>query len=140
MRFLPILLIFMGLITINLAWAADDEQDGTEEEKAPTTMGYFEMKPSLVVNLQGGRRKYMRCDVQLMTQDDTNIEEISTHAPALRHELLMLFGDQESGTLKTIKGKEALRKSALKALQKIMEKLSGEKRIDDLFFTAFYVQ
>ncbi|MCG8427089.1 MAG: flagellar basal body-associated FliL family protein [Chromatiales bacterium] len=134
MRFLSQLLIAMALCFAGSVMAADDEE---EEEKK--VIGYHEMNPSLVVNIQG-RGKYMRCDVQLMTKDEINLPDIQTHAPALRHELLMLFGDQKGEELKSPKGKEKLRVAALKALQKVMEEISGDKKIDDLYFTAFFVQ
>lgn len=131
MRFLSVFIMLIGLTALNPVWA--------EDEEVKTTVGYHELKPSLVVNIQGNG-KYMRCDVQLMTKDDANIADIQTHSPALRHELLMLLGDQKGEELKTPKGKEAVRVAALKAMQQIMTDLTGKEKIDDLYFTAFYVQ
>ncbi len=111
-----------------------------EEEAAPLKAAYHSLSPSLLVNLSSGAR-YMRCDVQFLLKDDTNLADIQLHSPALRHELLLLFGDQKGSELKTPEGKETLRKAALEAVVGVMQTLSGKKKVvKDLFFTSFFVQ
>lgn len=100
---------------------------------------YHELAPSIIVNIQGLGR-YMRSDVQLMTRDKASLPEIKRHTPALRHQLILLFGDQQAVQIKTSRGKEVLRKKALKALRLQLEALTGEALIDDLFFTTYYVE
>jgi len=113
------------------------ENEGEEKEKKQLL--YHELPPSLVSNLQTGA-KYIRCDIQLMTHSEDYLEEINLHAPALRHELLMLVSDQQGTELKTPKGKENFRKAALKAVRGVIKELTGEEMIDDLFFTSYFVQ
>ncbi len=110
-----------------------------EDEAEKKQIEYFKLSPSLIVNVQG-KAKYIRCDVQLMTRDSDALEAIKLHAPALRHELLLLLGDQQGAELKDPKGKEKLRKAALKAVQKVMEKMTGDEAVEDLFFTSYFVQ
>lgn len=100
---------------------------------------YFELKPSLVANLPSGA-KYIRCDIQLMTMDPERMADIQLHAPAIRHELLMLISDSDGEKLKTPQGKEDLRQKALDGVRKLMVKLTGKGSVDELFFTAFFVQ
>ncbi len=68
------------------------------------------------------------------------IPEIEIHEPALRHDLLLLFSDQEGKLLKDPKGKEKLRKLALEAIRKVMKELTGKEAVDDLFFTSYFAQ
>jgi flagellar FliL protein len=119
-----------------LALAADEEE-GEEAEK--TQVAYFSLSPSLITNVQEGAR-YIKCDIQLMTKDEANLEAIRLHAPAIRHELLLLMGEQKGKALKTASGKEKLRKMALKAAAKVIKKQTGKDIVDDLFFTAYFVQ
>ena len=42
----------------------------------------------------------------LMTRNSDNITEIELHAPAIRHDLLLLFSEQQGQELKKPKGKE----------------------------------
>ena len=110
-----------------------------EGEAATKTPSYFELKPSIVANMQRGA-KYIRCDVQLLTTSTADQESLTHHAAALRHEMFLLLSDQEGEQLKAAKGKEKFRKQALKAMRKVMQSLSGREVVDDLFFTSFYVQ
>lgn len=113
--------------------------DATEETEEKKPLLYFELKPSIVANMQKGA-KYLRADIQLMTREEESLEQIKHHAPALRHELFMLISDQEGSQLKDPKGKKSFRESALKALQKTMLALTGKEMVEDLFFSSFFVQ
>lgn len=110
-----------------------------EEDKEVKPVAYYSLSPSLITNVQGDA-KYIRCDIQLMTADEDNIDEIELHAPAIRHDLLLLLGEQQGSELKKPKGKERLRKAALKMIRARMEMLTGDGRIDDLYFTSYFVQ
>ncbi|MES9939096.1 MAG: flagellar basal body-associated FliL family protein [Candidatus Thiodiazotropha sp. 6PLUC2] len=135
MRYL-LILCFVFLFTSQPLWA---EEEAEEEEKAAPTISYYQIKPSLVSNLASGG-KYIRCDIQLMTQDEAFLEELTLHGPAIRHTLLLLLSEQDGKTLKTAAGKEALRKSALAEIQKLLQESSGKAEVKALFFTTFFVQ
>lgn len=109
------------------------------EEEEPTEIGYYALKPSIVANLTGGP-KYIRCDIQLMTEYASLIPKIELHAPALRHQILMMIAGQDGEQLKTRDGKEALRQTALETIQAQMKELTGKTVVSDLFFTAYYVK
>jgi flagellar FliL protein len=119
-------------IMTSLAHAAKDEQ-------APKDIGYYALKPSFVSNLTGGP-KYIRCDVQLMTAQASEISKIELHTPALRHGILMLIGGRDGKQLKTREGKEELRQEALETVRGQLEQLTGNTIVDDLYFTAYYVK
>ena len=134
MRLFLLITAFVSLFGAGIASAADEDA----AEAKP--VAYFSLKPSLISNVQGNAH-YARCDIQLMTKDEKNVELIRTHAPAIRHELLLLLGDQKGETLLTPAGREGFRKQALAAVKKVMEKQTGQKGlVDDLFFTSFFVQ
>jgi len=110
-----------------------------EEEQAEKNIGYYALKPSFVSNLTGGP-KYIRCDIQLMTEQASEISKIELHTPALRHGILMLIGGRDGKELKTREGKEALRQAALDSVRLQLEQLTGDSIVDDLYFTAYYVK
>lgn len=130
-------LILIAMLVIPVHLPAASEDSGEQTERKP--MQYFELKPSLVANLQNGA-KYIRCDIQLMTEDEEHLELIRLHAPALRHELYLLMSDQDGAKLKDPKGKEQFRKGSLKALNGVMKNLAGQEVVNDLFFTSFFVR
>jgi len=110
-----------------------------EEDERPLEIGYIEMKPSIVSNLTGGP-KYIRCDIQLMTKYAEDVPHVHIHMPALRHSVLMLIAGADGRLLTTPEGKEGLRVDALKAIQETLTELTEEPRVNDLFFTAYYVK
>jgi flagellar FliL protein len=110
-----------------------------EEEQAPTEIGYYALKPSFVSNLSGGP-KYIRCDIQLMTEQASEIPKIELHTPALRHDILMLIGGRDGNQLKTREGKEDLRQTALASVRSRLEEMTGKAIVNDLYFTAYYVK
>ncbi len=108
-------------------------------EDAAVQPGYYEMSPSLIANLAGGG-KYIRCDIQFMSLDPEMVANIEKHAPTLRHELLMLMSEQDGAKLQTAEGKEGLRQAAMELSRKVLRELTGKSSVDELFFTAFFVQ
>lgn len=123
--------LFLTIAGLALPALAGD--DGSAE------IAYYALKPSIVSNLTGVP-KYIRCDVQLMTEQASEISRLALHAPALRHVLLMLIAAQDGAALTTPSGKEQLRTVALEAIQAQLESLTGKQIVDDLYFTAYYVK
>ena len=121
--------------TVFLALSAS----AAEEEQNPTEIGYYALKPSFVSNLSGGP-KYIRCDIQLMTEQASEIPKIELHTPALRHDILMLIGGLDGNQLKTREGKEDLRQTALASVRSRLEEMTGKAIVNDLYFTAYYVK
>jgi len=116
-----------------------EEESKNEEESAPAKPSYVLLDPSIVVNLKSGG-KYSRIDVQVMTLDEEQLENIKLHSPALRHALILLLSEQKGKELKTPDGREAFRKAALTTVQGVIEELTGTTSIEEVFFTNFFVQ
>lgn len=135
---LPSLLVILLLLIPSLPLAAE-EAKVDEAESQPQVALYHELSPSFVVNING-KARYMRCDIQLMTRNEVKLANIVLHAPALRHELLLLLSDQKGQDIKDSKGKEKLRKAALQAVQRVMKQLTNNESIEDLFFTSYFVE
>ena len=135
MRLFSLLLLSAALLVSVSVPAASEAKE--EKRKAPPL--YYKLSPSLIANVHG-KASYVRCSVQLMTRDEDHLERITHHTPALRHELLLLLGDQDGQKLKAPKGKEKLRKAALKGVRKTMKSITGDPMVEDLYFTSYFVQ
>ena len=131
--------LFATLAMLALSGALTFAAAADEEEKPPVEIGYYALQPSIVSNLSGGP-KYIRCEIQLMTEQAAEIPKIELHSPALRHAILMLIAEQDGKQLQTREGKEGLRKEALQAMQAQLEDLTGQAIVNDLYFTAYYVK
>jgi len=115
--------------------AHSDDEAATEKK-----IEYLPLSPKFVVNLQGGRRSYLRADIQLMVEGSENLETIKIHIPAIRHSLILLFSDQSVDQLRSSAQREELRRKALKLSQETLEKYAHNGKLEDIFFTEFLVQ
>jgi flagellar FliL protein len=111
--------------------------------KAPPV--YFPMDPPMVVSFQdAGTIRFLQVAVELMARDEKVMEQVQTHMPVIRNNLLMLLGGQTLTTLTNRDDKEELRRQALAEVQRILkENATGTKEgpgIEDLYFTSFVVQ
>ncbi|MGB5199440.1 MAG: flagellar basal body-associated FliL family protein [Sedimenticolaceae bacterium] len=129
-------LVVHGLAAL---WAATCLSAFAAEEAAEVDIAYYPLKPSFVSNLSGGP-KYIRCDIQLMTEQAAQLPLIELHSAALRHRILMLLAGQDGKQLQTREGKETLRKAALGAVKEQLESFTGQPIVKDLYFTAYYVK
>ncbi|WP_321350024.1 flagellar basal body-associated FliL family protein [Halopseudomonas oceani] len=112
-----------------------------EEEAAAPTAQYVQLKPAFVGTLGAGPRiQYLKADVALRTDDPAAVERIHYHDALIRNALVFLFSEQLPENLSTLEGKEALRASALAAVQKVLEEEEGDPLVDDLLFTNLIVQ
>ncbi len=129
MRFITLL-----FLAYSLMYSGVTSADDAEKQKA----AYLPINPSLIANVQG-KARYARCDVQLMVNEES-LPDVRLHAPAIRHELLLLLGDQKGEVLITPQGKEKFRRNALNAAGKVIKEQTGVNSVKDLFFTSFFVQ
>jgi flagellar FliL protein len=137
MRFALYTLLSVMLILPCYTYA--EEETGTSEASAPAKTNYLFLDPAIVVNLKSGG-SFCRIDVQVMTLDEKEIENIKLHAAAIRHALILLLSEQKGKELKTPEGQEAFRRAATATAQKVIQELTGTASIEDLFFTSFFVQ
>jgi flagellar protein FliL len=130
--FIPVMVALLVIVAL-------PSQAEEKAADAPVDISYYPIKPSLVANLASGG-KYIRCDIQLMSEDSGYLEKLRLHDPAIRHTLLLLLSEQDGNAIKSPEGKEALRKKALAEVNRLLKKLTGKEGIKALFFTTFFVQ
>ena len=119
---------------------------GLAKQKAPEPLPgglhYFALDPALISNLQGEGKKarFVRCEVQLMSEQPGAGELINLHSPPLRHALLLLLAEQDAKAMQTPAGKDGLRRTALETVRAVLQEKTGQPWVDGLYFTSFYVQ
>lgn len=131
MRLLVLLLSFLFLPS----WAyANEEKSGSGEGG----MEYLEITPKITVNL-AEPRNYLLVNVQLLTEGTEAIEKIKKHMPPIKHELIMLFSGRPADSLQTMEQREALRKEAVAAIRKTLDKYGKNSGFRDAFFSEFLI-
>jgi len=76
-----------------------------------------------------------------MTRDPQTVELLHANDPAVRNDLLLLFGNQRYDVIATREGKETLRKQALDVARHVVEQAGGKAdRVEAVYFTSFVMQ
>lgn len=102
---------------------------------------YFALQPAFVVNLADTDAvRYLQAEVQLMTRDPATLAALEQHAPALRHRLLLLLGQQSAARLADRRGKELLQQQALAEVRAVLRAEAPEARVEALYFTSLVTQ
>jgi flagellar FliL protein len=84
---------------------------------------------------------YLKAAVTLRANRATTRAAVEAHMPRLRHELVMLFGEQtDTDTLTTLAGQEALREEAKKRINQVLEEQRTGEAVTEVLFTEFVVQ
>lgn len=132
--------------------AATDVAEGEEGEggakksrkkskNEPLETFYYNFQPEFVVNFGArARPKFLMIEVSVSTYDEDVPDLLDKHTPALRNELLTLFGTLNSEQLLTTAGKNELRQKTQEAIQTVMNEHYGDDVVNDVFFTRFVMQ
>lgn len=145
-RFLLIIALTMPLSQIGFAQekASEDEQTEEQAEVAePAVTDYITMAPPFVTHVgePGLSLVYLKAAVTLRASSTSTRAVVETHMPRLRHELVMLFGEQtDVDALSGNAGQSALREKAKERINQALEEQQTGESISDVLFTEFVVQ
>jgi flagellar protein FliL len=120
--------------------AAADKAKHAEVAKLPAL--YYPMEPPFVVNFQtGGQARFLQLAVQVMTRDPHVVEELKANDPAIRNDLLLMYGTQSIESVNNLEGKERLRAATLDAVRKVVAAEGGKPAaVEAVYFTSFVMQ
>ena len=102
---------------------------------------YLPMEPAFVVNFgPDASVRFMQISLQVAAHDQTVIDNVKTHTPAIRNGLVMLYSSQDSVKLNTRAGKEELLKQTLDEINRVLKQQTGAAGIENVYFTSFVMQ
>lgn len=135
--------LFLLFSLVPAVSANEAAQAAEEKPKAPGITDYIAMEPSFVTHVGGadGKLTYLKASVSLRASQKTTRPAVEIHMPRLRHELVMLFGEQtDTDALTTMDGQQALRDEAALRINKVLEEQQTGEAITGVLFTEFVVQ
>ena len=138
--------LFFLLPIIAAPLHAEEPQGQEEEEAVAEETGitdYIAMDPPFVthVGVPGNRITYLKASVSLRVRGAGARPAVEAHMPRLRHELVMLFGEQtDTDRLTSTEGQQALREEAKTRINQVLEEQQTEESIAGVLFTEFVVQ
>jgi flagellar FliL protein len=149
---IPALKCFLMIAALTLAFAqtglaqeetSTEEQTQEEEEAEPGVTDYISMNPPFVTHVgkPGPSLIYLKAAVTLRASNTNTRVAVEAHMPRLRHEIVMLFGEQTNvDELSGNAGQNALREEAKNRInQALAEQQTGES-VSDVLFTEFVLQ
>ncbi|MBR9789933.1 MAG: flagellar basal body-associated protein FliL [Vibrionaceae bacterium] len=127
--------IFALTMLISTPTWAETEQTGPQ-------LAYFTLEPDLTTNFYTNGKKLgyvqVRIDIMVMSQRDLAIVE--HHQPLIRDAIIELLGKQTEDTIKSLSGREGLRKTLVTRLNETLLPETGKTIIADLLFTKYLYQ
>jgi len=115
----------------------------TPKAQAQTSFAYYGLEPDIVTNYLGLNARnlgYVRVTVELMLNDADQIEAAEHHSPLLRATIIDIFGRQPEEKVKSLTGREDIRRMMLERLRTLMKKETGDEMIRDIIFTKYLYQ
>lgn len=104
---------------------------------------YFGLEPDIITNYISSNARnigYVRVTVELMLSSSSHIEAAEHHAPLLRATTIDIFGRQTEEQVKSLTGREDIRRACMEELKKLMKKETGNEMIKDVIFTKYLYQ
>ncbi len=119
-----------------------DKKPEAEHAAVKLPSAYIALDPPFVVNFDAGSAaRFLQIAVQLMTRAPEMVEFLKKNDPAIRNDLLLLFGSQQVAEVSTREGKESLRAAALETVRKIVAAEGGKpEEVEAVYFTSFVMQ
>jgi flagellar FliL protein len=116
------------------------DKDKKAGPKSPAI--YVALEPPFVVNFDATQSsRFLQVTVEVMTRDSSMSQMIKDNDPAVRNDLLMLFGAQDATVIGTREGKEALRKDTLETVRSLIKAEGGDPElVEAVYFTTFVMQ
>lgn len=108
-----------------------------------SNFAYLSLEPEIVTNyISDSAQKlgYVRVSVELMINDVSQLEIAEHHLPLLRSTAIEIFGQQPAEKVKSLTGREDIRRAILKALQEHMLQETGGEVVKNVIFTKYLYQ
>ncbi|BDF95454.1 flagellar basal body-associated protein FliL [Pseudoalteromonas sp. KAN5] len=108
--------------------------------RAESTVGYFGFEPDIITNYIGqGNKKlgYVRITVDLMLSDMSTIAIVEHHTPLLRDALVEILSKEPEEKIKSLTGREEIRKRCADKLKTLLKQETGQEIIREVLFTKY---
>ena len=116
------------------------EADAEELEALENPDPIYVQVGKILVNVDyQGDIRYIQGDVQLMFHHQESADIAERDMPVIVNELNTLFARQQFGEMRSVDGKEKLRRSSLAAINRVLN-FPAESGVQDVYFTSFNLQ
>lgn len=118
--------------------AAADAAPAVDPKATPL---YYKLKPEFIVNYQvGTRQRFLQVYMEVMTRDPATMEDLETHSPMLRNNMIQIMSEQNFDELRTNEGRVKLRELLTAEVKRLMQAETGKDTIEQVLFTNYVMQ
>lgn len=110
------------------------------QEVVRKNYAYFSLEPDVVTNYLGSSARklgFVVVSIELMLEDPDFLESAEHHSPLIRSAIIEVFGKQPEEKVKSLTGREDIRRICLDKLKELMLRETGSKMIKDVIFTKY---
>jgi flagellar FliL protein len=110
------------------------------QDAAIKNYAYFSLEPDIVTNYLGSSARklgFVRVTIELMLEDADFLEAAEHHSPMMRAATIEVFGSQKAEKIKSLTGREGIRRDCLEKLRKLMLRETGSEMVKDVIFTKY---
>ena len=134
-----------GFLLLSVAvWLLTTPELGyAQDEVTKPSYAYVGLEPDIVTNYAGDNSKklgYVRVTIEMMVADPSKIMSIEHHMPLLRATAIEVFGAQPEDKIRSLTGREDIRRLVLQKFRDIMKRETGEDVIENIIFTKYLRQ
>ncbi|ABZ74672.1 flagellar basal body-associated protein FliL [Shewanella halifaxensis HAW-EB4] len=109
------------------------------DKKPLEEYAYYGFEPEIVTNYISNRKKlgYVRLSVELMVKKPEQLVSLERHDPLLRAAIVEILGNQTEAKVKSLTGKEEIRRQCYEKVNQLLEQETGKPLVVNLLFTKY---
>ncbi|MFT4654220.1 MAG: flagellar FliL protein [Kangiellaceae bacterium] len=115
-----------------------------QNESSPgQSYAYVALDPDIITNYAGdnsAKLGYLKLTIEIMLDNTKFIKDIEHHMPLLRATAIEVIGRQSEQQVKSLTGREQMRREILKRFRDKLLKETGNEAIKDIIFTKYLRQ
>lgn len=144
-KMMPKVFIALFMVAIATLAHAEEPEELTDPvtPKAPTVTDYISLEPAFVTHIgsPGGKLSYLKASVSLRASTHATRPAVEAHMPRIRHELVLLFGEQRDvDALTRPDTQQTLAADATVRINNVLQKQHTGEAVSGVLFTEFVVQ
>ena len=132
--------LYMLLLLINMSV---NQRAVAQEEAQRPNYAYIALEPDVITNYVSDNTKrlgYIRLTIEMMLDDPDNISKVEHHMPLLRATVIEVFGAKSDSVVRSLNGREEIRREILNKFKDLMLRETGQETINDVIFTKYLRQ
>jgi len=120
---------------------AEDTASKKKKAQESRDIFYFEMNRPLIADYPGNSEAQLfQISLALMASTQETVDALTKHQPMIQNNVLLLMGKSDPRELKTLEGKTQLRQAILEEVNRVLERMTGDDGVKEVFFTTFVMQ